>query len=460
MEDNRTITDDEKKRLRRKRRVRNRIMAWIFLLIFMLIIGCGAYYIINRYWPNLNINKGPESTETSVTVSVSTEEQGDVSDAIGDLIDDETDVVVHEPTPDELAPSEEELFEAAIIAYVENMSLREKVAGLFIVYPEQITGVDTVIQAGDGTRQALADNHVGGLVYRSKNIVSADQFKTMLTNTGLYAQRPLFTAVWEELGNTVISDKLSLYKSDSQAVIGATMISENAYIEASQVADYLGEYGINLNLGIVADIDQGNVSDILKGRTFSDDYKIVGEMVTDTVKAYEEKNIHTSLAFFPGQSYANQDTSSGIAVSERTKDELISNEFNVYKYGVEAGADIILVSHVIMSICSEGYPASMSREIIKDIIRDELKFKDTIVITDFMDKAAIHDYYESGESAVKAIKAGADMILCPSDYNEAYNAVLEAVGSNVIAEQRINDSLVRIYKVKFKGKTAEEIKNL
>lgn len=459
------ITEDEKRIIRRKKRKRNRIIAWIFLLIFVLIICALIAFIaikalpsIKLSWPSFMDKPGSEiSAETDTDIDT---DNGDILGAIDNIIGGEDDVIVHEPTPEELMPSEEKLFDEAVRRYVENMPLEDKVAGLFIIYPEQITGVKTVVQAGDGTKKALSENAVGGIVYRSQNITSLEQFKSMIDNTKSFARRPLFIGVNEELGNTVVASKLDLYKSDSQSVIGATGVADNAYSEAGQVADYLVSLGIDLNLGIVADVGQGPVSDVMEGRTFSADSSIVSQMVAATVKAYEEKGINTALSYFPGQSFANQDTAKGIASSDRTKMELEYNEFMVYEKGVAAGADMILVSHVVMPALTgeiESIQCSLSKAVMTDIIRDELGYKDIVIITDAMDKPSIAEYYEPGECAIKAIKAGADMIMCPADYEQAYKAVYDAVTSKVISELRITDALTRIYKVKFNGLSSQQI---
>lgn len=467
MEDNKYAIDDEKKILRRKRRVRNRILAWVFLLIFVLVIGaCGflayKHFVLDAIVESPSVNTG---TSTSTDAGSGSEDNNSehIGSAIDELLGGEDDVVVSVPTEEDLAPTEEELFDAAVTAYVESMPVEQKVAGMFIVYPEQITGVATVIQAGDGTKKALLDNPVGGLVYRPQNIKSKEQFATMLANTRDFAVRPLFLAVNEELGNTVISSKLNLYKSDMQTVIGTTGNEENAYSEASQVADYLTEFGINVNLGIIAEVTAGWEGSVLDGRTFSDDPDVVSKMLERTVAAYNEKHISSALEYFPGQSFATQDTTVGIANSTRTKTDLFTNELKTFSAGVKAGADFIVVSHVTMPSLmpeEELIQSSMSKAVMTGLIRDEMQLDDVIIITDFMDKAAISNYYESSEAAVKAIRAGADMVMCPANYQEAYEAVLKAVGNNVISEKRVNDALVRIYKVKFRGMTAEEVEKL
>ena len=96
--------------------------------------------------------------------------------------------------------SGEETLEAQIRGYVEAMTLEEKVAGLFIITPEQLTGVGTAVQAGESTREALEQYPVGGLVYFAKNIQSEQQLKEMLANTASYSSYPLFLGVDEEGG--------------------------------------------------------------------------------------------------------------------------------------------------------------------------------------------------------------------------------------------------------------------
>ena len=115
---------------------------------------------------------------------------------------------VPETAQAETAVSEEALLEEAVDNYVAGMSLEDKVAGLFIVTPEQLTGVGTAVQAGEGTKEALAKYPVGGLVYFSQNIQSAEQIKEMLANTRSYSKYPLFLAVDEEGGQVSLGEIL------------------------------------------------------------------------------------------------------------------------------------------------------------------------------------------------------------------------------------------------------------
>ena len=124
----------------------------------------------------------------------------------------------------------------------------------------------------------------------------------------------------------------------------------------------------------------------------------------------------------------------------------------MFKAAIDAGANMIMVGHMAApSLVGDNTPSSMSSVIVTDILRDELGFEG-VIITDAMDMSAISEYYESDHAAIMALKAGCDMILMPDDYEAAYNGVLQAVKDGVISEERVNDSLRRIYRIKLADK--------
>ena len=115
-----------------------------------------------------------------------------------------------------------------------------------------------------------------------------------------------------------------------------------------------------------------------------------------------------------------------------------------------------MVSHVSApNVVGDNTPCSLSEMVITNMLRGELGYNG-IVITDAMNMGAITQYYAADEAAIMALKAGADMILMPEDFEKAYNGVLEAVQNGTIAEERINDSLKRIYRVKLRDRIDAE----
>lgn len=454
------INTDSKREMRRKKRKRERTLAFVILLIFVLIIVGAVSLAALKLSEGKKPVSGDSGAEPTVSSVIEPAHEEDISFAVSDLTENEDEVVVREPEPEELEPSEAEKFEEAVHEYVSSLPIEDKVAGLFIVTPESITGVDTVIRAGEGTKAALEKYAVGGIIYSPKNINSEAQFKEMLSNTVSMSKYPIFLTANEELGIETIGSTLKYGTTKSEREIGNSMNPQEAFDQAGIIADYLSRLGLNLNLGITCDLVVNDDNNTLGTNVFGLDPVVNGQMVARAVEAYEAKGINTALKFFPGQATGTQDTAAGIATSFRTKEEIDQNETRIFLSGIEAGADALIVSHVsVPGLVGDSTQCSLSKVLMTDYLRVEQELDDVIIITDDMTKAAISEYYDSAECTITAIKAGADMVLKPANFVESYEAVLDAVSKGVISEKRIDDSLTRIYLVKFKGLTSDEVKS-
>ena len=173
------------------------------------------------------------------------------------------------------------------------------------------------------------------------------------------------------------------------------------------------------------------------------------------VQGLKEQKVTACLKHFPGIGSTTNDTHNGLAVSGRSAEEFRAEEFSVFQAGIDAGADMVMVGHMAApSLVGDNTPCCMSEAVVTDILRNELNFKG-VIITDAMNMKAISDYYEADEAAIRALKAGCDMILMPDDFEKAYNGVLQAVQDGTISEERINDSLRRIYRIKYADKLGQ-----
>jgi len=454
------IEDEERKNDRKRKHRNSRIISWIVLLVLLCIIIVagvfGAKYLIKRFMSDDNL-----SSESSVTTSTaSSEEQDDIREVIESIIGDETEVVI--APVEEIVPelTEEELFNEAVVNFVASMSIEDKVAGMFLVTPEELTGVQTVTRAGDGTKTALEKYAVGGIIYSAKNMTSKDQFAEVIKNTVSYARYPLFLAADEQLGNTSFSNTMKVTATMTAAEIGVEADPSIAYLEEEKIVRYMAEYGLNLNTGVVADI-MVNDDSVMKGKSFGTEAEKISPLLTKAIAALNEYGILSAVKFFPGQGSVSVDTGNGLAVSARTREEMDANEFLCFKAAVEGGADIVIISHISApELTGDNTQCSQSKYVMTDLIRKEWEYDDVIIMTDSMSKAAISSYYDSKDASITAIKSGADMVMCPEDFPAAYEGVMEAVNSGVIAKERVEDSLIRIYKRKFKNMTSEEINAL
>lgn len=426
---------EERREYRKKRRQRNQLLAHVFLLCLLAVIAVGVVFCVKQI----------ADSKQEDAIHVENQEQ------IEDLFASE-EVITPPPAPTatpEPTMSPQEVLDQKINQTIEEMSLTEKVAGLFIVTPEAITGVKTAVQAGEGTKAALEEYAVGGLVYFAKNIQSSEQLTQMIQNTKEYSQYPLFIAVDEEGGSVSrVAGAGLAEKQASASEIGATGDSNNAYIAGSNIGEYLSKYGFNLNFAPVADLSNVKGS-VMKDRAYGADAETVGPFVASMVTGMQEKGVTACLKHFPGIGSTTADTHNGLAYTERTAEEFCAEEFTVFKAGIDAGAGMIMVGHVsAQGLSGDNTPASMSEPIITGYLRNELGYQG-VIITDAMNMSAISTYYSSEQAAVMALKAGCDMILMPENFLQAYAGVLNAVAEGTISEERIDDSLRRIYRIKY-----------
>lgn len=427
----------QKRENRRKRRKRNQGLAYLTLFLFACLIVAGVaatiHYIGKQEQAQIESNA---SVSEDIDFVVGTEET---------LVRPEETVIVPEKTPEEKL---DEIIDAAI----EVMPLEDKVAGLFIVTPEAITGVGTAVQAGEGTKDALNQYPVGGLIYFEQNIRSEEQLTEMLSNTVAYSRYPIFLAVDEEGGSVSrIADAGLAENIGSAQTIGSTADPSVAYEAGQNVATYLTSYGFNVNFAPVADINNVENS-VIGDRAFGSDATIVSSMSVSMVQGLEDNGVSACLKHFPGIGSSTEDTHTGMAVSNRTLDEFRAEEFVVFKNGIDAGADFVMVSHLsVPAITGDNTPSTLSPMVVTDLLRNELGY-DGVIITDAMNMEAITLYHGADDAAILALKAGCDMILMPEDFELAYQGVLAAVQNGTISEERINDSLRRIYRIKYADK--------
>lgn len=388
-------------------------------------------------------NKDPES--------VSSDTLDPVEDASGEQDSDESD---------DLAADEDELTEDSkqkmLDSYVENlletMSLEEKIGAMFLVTTQNLTNVKGAKQAGSTTSAAMKTYAVGGLLYDESNIEDKEQFILMLSNTRNFSQKELFIAVSDEGGE---KSPLSLSGLREDPVPSPLEIAKDgsvsdAYSAGINKGSLLRSIGINLNLAPVTDVAENSKSAIAS-RSYGSEVSQVADFVKSEVKGMRDQGVDCCAKYFPGIGDVTGDTKNARVISKRTKEDLEENEYVIYKDLIEEGIPMIMVSHVSMpKIIGDNTPASLSSAVVTDLLRNDLGFEG-VIITDYMNKGAITKYYKHNTAAVMAVQAGVDMIAVPGDFKRAYQGLLSAVQNGKIEEERIDQSVKRILKMKYKN---------
>lgn len=326
------------------------------------------------------------------------------------------------------------------------MTLHEKVCQMMFVTPEELTGEDGVTVAGDATRQALENYPVGGIVYFAKNLESQDQVKEMIDNSQKYSSIGLFVATDEEGGvvnrlmdtvGTTYIGSMYYYKDDGD---------ETAYENAYTIANDMSALGFNLDFAPVADVWSNPDNTVIGERAYSDDYAQAAELVGNAVKGFNDGGVMCTLKHFPGHGDTAEDSHYSSAYVHRTKDEIMADEMQPFRSGIEAGAEFVMVGHLIVPDIDE-VPATLSYKIATGILRDELKFEG-VAITDSFEMESIADNYSVDDAVVMSVKAGMDMILQPKNMTSAVNSIEQAVADGELSEDRIDESVRRILTLK------------
>ncbi|RHO85590.1 glycoside hydrolase family 3 protein [Ruminococcus sp. AF41-9] len=363
----------------------------------------------------------------------------------------ETNAETNEPSRRMIADKTSDLMTSSVTKTASEifseMSLSDKIYQMMFVRPEAITGVTTATAASDATRAALQKYPVGGIVYSKSNMLSKEQLASMISHTKSYAKVPLFIATDEEGGKVNrLMDSVGTTKVDSPYSYKDNGIN-TASCNAKIIANDMNNLGFNLNFAPVADVWSNPNNAVIAQRAYSNNFREAGNLVDAAVRGFHEGGVCTTLKHFPGHGDTYEDTHTSTAYVSKSRDQLENEELQVFRKGIEAGTDLVMVGHMIVENIDNTAPASLSEKVVTELLRNEMNFTG-LIITDSLEMNAVSEHYTGGEAAVRAIKAGNDLLLEPKDLNEAVMAVMNAVSQGEITEQQINEHVLRILEVK------------
>ena len=358
-----------------------------------------------------------------------------------------TEAPTTEPSTEPTEPPDPVLEKAELL--LAEMSLEEKLGQMLLVTPDSLTGIYGSGQAAEGTRTALESCPVGGILYESQNIQSVNQLTAMIANSQDYSTIPLLIAVAEEGGNVapLTSIGVTSYYS-TMSVYGEEENVQRISEIGLEMAEDLRSLGINVNLAPVADVLTDPYDTEIGSRSFGPDAAMTAQLTVTMLQSLQEGGVTACMKYFPGLASGDGDSRYGQAISQRSLEELRQTELLPYVAGIEAGAEMIIVSHMSLpNVVGDDTPCSLSPVIVTDLLRSELGY-DGLILTDALDKDAISNYYEDAEAAVLAVQAGCDLLLQPADPTETLEALVAAVESGSLTEERIDESVLRILYLK------------
>jgi beta-N-acetylhexosaminidase len=327
---------------------------------------------------------------------------------------------------------------------LKNLTLREKI-GQMINMPLNADYANVGSEKFAEMRRQIEQNKVGGFtLFRGE----ANSIAALTNEAQKLSKIPLFFSADYERGLRMQSRTGTPFTTNMG--VAATGDVQAAYRQGKIICEEMRAIGANWLFAPVADINNNPDNPVINIRSFGADAKTVGEYVTALSQGAKAGRCLSTLKHFPGHGDTATDSHIGLSVVPLDRARLDSVEFVPFKMAIAGGVDSVMTAHLAApKVTGDELPGTLNPKITTEILRKELKFNG-IVTTDSMEMGAITKNFPNGESAVMAIKAGADVVLFPPNPEKAIEAVEAAIKRGDITEDRINDSVRRLLVAKYR----------
>ncbi len=339
-----------------------------------------------------------------------------------------------------------------------SMTLEEKVAQL--LFPSLTTGAGRPVAEMTGeTAAALRRYPVGGVILSRGNLVTAGQTRKLIADLQAASRLPLFIGIDQEGGRVTRLPYGTV--TPGNMALAATGDPESAYQAARLIGGELAGLGFNLNFAPVLDINSNPANPVIGVRSFGEDPELVAAMGQSFIRGLQAAGIAAAVKHFPGHGDTSVDSHLGLPSLPYDRQSLERRELKPFIDVLAAAPpDMIMTAHIALPLldpetvrsvkdaAAVHLPATLSHPVLTGLLRNQLGY-DGIIITDALNMRAVTEHFGAGEAAVRAIQAGADLLLMP-DLEASYTALLAAVRRGDITEQRLDQSVRRILTLKIR----------
>ena len=323
---------------------------------------------------------------------------------------------------------------------ISEMTIEEKIAQMMIVYYTGDSVDDTLLSV-------IRSVKPGGFILTADNITTYEKTKSFVQSLQENSEIPMIISIDQEGG---LVQRLSCLTDvtptniPNMLSVGNFNDTQFAYNIGKVMAEELRTIGVNLTFAPVVDVLPQNGESFIGTRSFGSNVEIVSSMSTAIAKGLEENGIIATYKHFPGHGDTTTDSHTSLPVVCKTKDELLSNELIPFQNAIKNNAKIIMIGHIALpEIIGDSTPASLSKEIVTDLLKTKMGFNG-LVVTDALNMGALTNEYSYEEIYVKSIEAGVDLLLMPNGSKKA----IEIIKQN-ISEERIDQSVRKILNFKY-----------
>ncbi len=322
------------------------------------------------------------------------------------------------------------------------MSLKEKVGQLFMLQVFSNQGKATK----NATIKLIKDHHIGGLIYSKGGPVRQAKLNNELQSI---SKLPLLIGMDAEWGLSMRLD--STYTFPWNMTLGA--IKNKELIE--RVGQHIGEHckriGVHFNFAPVVDINTNPNNPIIGNRSFGQDRNLVTAHAMAFMKGMQSTGVLANAKHFPGHGDTNSDSHKTLPTVNFTQKRIDSIELYPYKKLITGGLSSVMVAHLNVPSLEpkDGYPSSLSKRIVTNLLKETLNFKG-LIFTDALNMKGASNFAKSGAIDLAAFKAGNDVLLISENIPIGISAIIEAYQNGDISEERLEHSVKKILKAKYK----------
>lgn len=330
-------------------------------------------------------------------------------------------------------------------------SLREKIGQLFVCgFQGKMPDAHIL--------DLIEQYHIGGVIYFRRNVDDPETLAQCSAQLQAASKTPLLIAIDQE-GGMVARIERGITLMPGNMALGAAQDEQGVYEAAFHTGKQLLELGINMNFAPCVDVNNNPQNPVIGVRSYGESPQLVATMGIAAVKGFQDAGVAATIKHFPGHGDTSADSHRELPSVPHDRDRLQAVELVPFRAAIQAGVDAVMTAHVIFPAYEPQHiPATLSSSILTGLLREEIRF-DGVISTDCMEMNAISKTIGVGQGAVQAVLAGADLLLISHRWElqvEGIEAIVRAMEQGIITEERIDQSLERIMRLKQRRRILEK----
>lgn len=342
---------------------------------------------------------------------------------------------------------------------IESLSVKEKI-GQMLMPDFRTWNGKNVIEMNDEIKELVKKYHLGGVILFRENVVTTEQ-TTRLVDEYKKANDDFGLLISIDQEGGIVTRLQSGTDFPGNMALGATRSTDLAESVGHAIGSELHSLGINMNLAPSLDVNNNADNPVIGVRSFGENPQLVADLGTAYINGLQKSGMAATAKHFPGHGDTAVDSHLGLPSVPHEKDRLLEVELYPFQQAINKGIDAILTAHVTFpkidptTVISKKdgteihLPATLSHEVLTNLVRKEMGFKG-VISTDALNMKAIVDHFGPVDTAIRAINAGTDIVLMPVGLEEVATGLYKAVENGEVKEERLNQSIERLLTLKAK----------